>query len=215
MDEQTLIILIVIGSILLISALLAVMFFVRRTVTVTVAGFYWFRKVQLEHYIWVEESSHYGFPAGSRNQVKTTERYQSYEQIRTEARTIVINGKMQMSTQAVYGYVTRTRTKYTYEIQKWVDSRALDTEGEERATLSWPHYSLDRETFERVKKTWEKYLVFFQNAKGKQYKRKLPEEEWIALDDLAIYRLKVNLFGQVKESTLSTEQQAEMPEPMV
>ncbi len=186
-------------------------FFIRRTVIATIAGFFWERKVLLEHYVWQQETSHTGYPDGSRNRQRTTESYQSYELIRYETRTTTTNGNTSTTTEPVYGYVPRSRTKYIYEIQRWIDSRELMAKGEERVTLHWPAYILDRSTKEREKRKWEKYQVFFQTAKGKRYKQDLPKTDWTALDDKATYILKVNIFGQVMHFAPDAKQLAAMP----
>jgi hypothetical protein len=177
---------------------------------ITVAGFSWERKVLLEHFAWVQETSYTGFPAGSRNHHSTTEQYQSYEVVRHDTRTTVVNGTTTTTTQPVYGFVSHTRRKYTYEIQKWAKSRELLAEGEERATLHWPAYTLDRSTQERVKSVQEKYLVHFQSAKGKKYRQTLPEAEWTALDDQSTYTLKMSVFGHITHISPSTQQLAQM-----
>lgn len=116
MDGQTLLLLTFLGCLLLICALITVGFLVKRTVSATVAGFSWSRKVFLEHYIWVEDSSYTGFPAGSRNQREDLESYQSYEFVRTETRTTTIGDQTTTTSEPVYEFVTHWRTKYTYEI---------------------------------------------------------------------------------------------------
>ncbi len=93
--------------------------------------------------------------------------------------------------------VPHWRTKYTYEIQQWRDSRELLAKGEKRAGLHWPQYTLDPDTQERVRATREEYQVRFQTAKGKQYTSALPQSEWAALDEQAAYRLRVTLLGRV------------------
>lgn len=211
MNEQAIITFAILGGFLLVCALVVVAFSVRRTLIATIERFSWKRKVFLEHYIWVQETSSSGFPTGSRNQQRGIEHYHSYEYIRTDTKTTWVNGRATTTTQPVYGYVTRSRTKYTYEIQKWIKSREPLAEGEGRATLHWPTYILDSTTQERVKKTQEKYLVVFQTAKGKTYKRALSETDWTALDDTSTYLLKVNLFGQIMQCLPSAEQIAEMP----
>jgi hypothetical protein len=211
MDEQTIIMLAIIGSVLLISALVLAAFLMRRTVSATIEGFSWLRKVLLEHYIWVHDSSYSGFPAGSRNQQRKIESYQSYERISSSTTTTTVNGVTSTTTQPVYGFVPRWRTKYTYEIQKWLRSRELLAKGEERATLHWPTFVLDHSTLERVEKTEEKYLVFFRTTKGKIYRRKLTAADWVALDETSTYILSVNLFGRVRHMSAGTEQIATMP----
>lgn len=212
MDGQTIITLAIIAGFILLFASLIVAFFVRRTVTATVASFSWSRKVFLEHYIWVQESSYSGFPTGSRNQHSQVESYQSYEFLRNETTTTQVNGQTTTTTRPVYSFVTRWRTKYSYEIQRWVNSRELQAEGKQRATLRWPSYTLNPDTQERVKKTQERYLVFFQTIKGKTYEQTMPESEWAFLDEKSSYTLKVNLFGQLREYTANTEQVAALPQ---
>ncbi len=202
MDAQAIISLTIIGIffLLLIAAL-----FVRRTIVATITGFSWKRKVFLEHYIWVDETSYTGFPEGSRKQQRTTERYQSYQQISTQTNTTTVNGVTTTTTQPVYGFVWRTRTKYTYEIQRWVESRML-VASEDNHSAYWPSYTLDASTSEREKETEERYIVHFQTAKGKTYQRELPESEWAALDEHTTCTLKVDLFGQVKRFTATAQQ---------
>lgn len=67
--------------------LILVFLLVRRTIVTTIEGFSWQRKVWLEHYIWVEESSDVGYPEGSRNQHSTTELYFSYEMTHYDSTT--------------------------------------------------------------------------------------------------------------------------------
>lgn len=212
MDAQTLYLLAILGGLLLICALIAAGFLIKRTVSVTVAGFSWYRKVFLEHYIWVSKSSYSGFPEGSRNRAKHTESYQSYEHVRTEMRTTTVNGQTTTTAEPVYGFVTRWRTKYTYEIQQWQPSRTLVAEGEERAGVHWPSYKLDTSTRERVSDQEEQYLIIFQTPKGKQYKREMNEAAWGDFDENDAYTLKVNLFGQVKRVEFNPEQLVEMTE---
>ncbi len=114
--------------------------------------------------------------------------------------TTQVNGVPSTTTQPVYGSVRKKRTKYEtymYEIQRWFKSRELIAEGNERNNVHWPHYTLDSSTLERIEKTKETYLVFFQTAKGKQYQQKLPESDWNALDDTMEYELRVNLYGKI------------------
>jgi hypothetical protein len=188
---------IVIASIFLLSAIALVPLFIHRTITATIAGFSWTRKIFFEHCLWVEETSHSGFPDGSINQESHIETYYSYEVVSYNTQTTQINGVTSTTTQPVYGNVPRTRRKYTYEIQRWFKSRELVAEGEEHNDVHWPHYTLDSSTSERVEATKETYLVFFQTAKGKQYQQKLSESDWNALDDTMEYALRVNLYGKI------------------
>ena len=209
MDAQTIFLLAIAGGLLLICALITAGLLIKRTISVTVAGFSWYRKIILEHYIWVEESSYSGFPAGSRNQRKRRESYQSYEFLRTETRTTTVNGQTTTTSNPVYGFVTRWRTKYSYEIQRWRDSRIVVAEDQTRTNVHWPSYTLDASTQEREKNRKEQYLVYFQTAKGKQYKRKMQESAWRDLDAEVPYILRVNLFGQIKRVEFSSEQQVQ------
>jgi hypothetical protein len=208
MDAQTIIPLAIIGVSLLF---VVVALFIRRTVAATIERFSWKRNVLLEHYVWVQKTSYRGYPNGSRNHQSATESYQSYEVIGHATRTTVVDGTTTMTTDPVYGFVSRTRTKYTYEIQKWVNSSEHVAKGDERATLAWPAYTLDSDTQERVKRTQGKYLVFFKSIKGKIYKLELPEADWTALDDKSAYTLKLDVFGQIKRFLPNREQVAGMP----
>jgi hypothetical protein len=209
MDIQTIFLFATVGILLLLAI---ATLFIRRTIMVTVERFSWERRVVLEAYVWMEESSHIGYPDGSRNHQKTTEHYQSYEVVRHETRSTTMNGNTTTTTQPVYGFVPRTRTKYSYELQRWVKSRELQAAGEERSTLHWPAYIPDNSQLEQEKSRQEKYLVFFRTPKGKTYKYKLSEAAWAALDDTAIHILKVTIFGQIMEIIPAEKQVAEMPE---
>ena len=92
MDEQTILLLALAGCLLLLIALIIAALLIRRTITATIEGFYWFRKILFEHYIWVKDSSYWGFPSGSRNQYKKTESHQVYEVIRHDTITTQQNG---------------------------------------------------------------------------------------------------------------------------
>ncbi len=188
---------IIIASMVLIVALALLPAFIRRTVIATIKGFSWTRKVLLEQHIWVEESSYSGFPEGSRNQQSTVETYYVSEIISYNTQTTQINGVTSTTTTPVYGSVRKKRTKYTYEIQEWLHSRTLVSEGSEHNDVYWPRYTLDHSTSERISDTKETYQVFFQTAKGKQYKRQLSESDWNALDDTIDYELRVNLYGKI------------------
>ena len=212
MDVQTLLLLAILGGLLLICALIVVGLLVKRRVNVTVAGFSWYRKVFLEHYIWMSESSYDGFPEGSRNQAQQPESYQSYEFLRTETRTTTVDGQTTTTSEPVYGYVTRWRTRYTYEIQRWQPSRTAVAEGDKRPGVHWPSYTLDTSTHERVRDQKEQYLVLLQSTRGKQYKRELQEAAWYDFDEKATYSLKVNLFGQIKRVEFSPEQLVDVQE---
>lgn len=212
MDGQTILLFAFLGVLLLLCAFIIAGFFVTRTVKTTVAGFSWFRNIFLEHYIWVKGSSYTGFPMGSRNQAQHRESYQSYEFSHTEMHTTTVNGQTTTTSTPVYHYVTRWRTKYTYEIQQWQPSRTLVAEGKERAGVHWPAYTLDASTWERIRDRQERYLVLLQAAKGKQYKREMNEAAWHDFDEQASYLLKVNLFGQVKRVEYNPEQLVEIEE---
>lgn len=212
MDAQTVLLVAILGGLLLIGILITVGFLVKLTVSATIAGFSWNRKVFLEHYIWVEDSSYTGFPAGSRNQREDLESYQSYEFVRTETRTTTIGDQTTTTSEPVYEFVTRWRTKYTYEIQQWQPSRTLLAQGEERAGVHWPSYTLDASTQERVKDQKEQYLAIFQMPKGKHATRELQEAAWYDFDEQAPYLLKINLFGQIKRVEYSPEQLIEVVE---
>lgn len=210
MNGQTILMFVLLGGFLLIFALVVIAFCVGRTVSARIEGFSWFRKLFLEHYIWVQASSYSGFPSGSRKQHSEVESYQSLEHVRDDTITTTsADGQTITTTQPVSEFVTRSRTKYSYEIQEWVKSRGLLAKGRERATVHWPAYVLDRSTHEQVESTQEQYLVHFQTAKGKKYQRALPETDWAALDDQSIYLLKVNMFGHILNVTPS--QTAKMP----
>src|SRR5579871_116490 len=186
---------IVIAGVLLLTLILLL---VRRTVVATVAGFFWQRKVGLEQYLWVEESSYSGYPEESRNQHSKSEMYSSYEVTRQETTTTTnADGTTATTTRPVYEMVPHWRTKYLYEIQRWRDSRELLAKGDTRTDVHWPQYTLDPQTQERVCDTREEYQVRFQTAKGKQYTYELPESEWAAFDEHEAYRLRVSLLGKV------------------
>lgn len=208
MDTQLLISIAIIGAILLLALLLLL---VRRTVVASIASFHWQRKVVLEHYIWVEESSYDGYPDGSRNQDSTTETYFVNEVVRYDTHTTTdASGNSSTTTTPVFEMVPRRRTKYMYEIQEWCQSRELLAEGD-RTNLHWPAYTLDAHTQERVQDTTEKYLVFFQTTKGKQYQHELPLSEWKALDEHSAYQLRLTLYGQVTRFIPLPMQAAVMP----
>jgi hypothetical protein len=196
MDIQLIILIAVASAILLLTVALLL---VRRTVMATIAGFSWQRKVFLEHFIWVEEDSTWGYPKGSRNQRSEMESYQSYELLRHDTITTTdANGNTTTTSQPVYGFVTRSRIRYRYEIQKWRRSRIKVAEGNDHIA-HWPLYTLDKSTQERIEKTKENYQVCFQTPKGKTYQRKLPESEWAALDEQTTYKLRVTLYGGVTD----------------
>lgn len=196
MDAQAILWLAILAVFLLLALWLV---FYRRTVVATVAGFSWERRIFLEQRAWVEESSLSGFPEGSRNQRRTRESYQSYEFMRSEARTTTdATGKTTTTMQPVYGWVTRWRTKYLYEIQRWVESRQLDASEENRQPY-WPAYDLDKSVSERVRDRQEQYLVHYRSARGKQFQRKLPEDAWSQVDEKETYVLKTNVFGRITQ----------------
>jgi hypothetical protein len=201
MPIQMIILLALAGVFLLLA--LAALFF-RRTVATTIDGFSWKRIVFLEHYVWVEETSYQGFPEGSRNQRTTTERYMQYQQTGMQTQTTVTNGVTTTTNVPVYGFVPHTRTKYTYEVQRWVPSCELEASGNTRITY-WPPYKLNSTTSERVAETEEHYVVRFRSAKGHIYQRELPEPEWLALDKKATYTLKVTIFGRITDILPGTE----------
>lgn len=194
-------------------ALLLLFLLIRRTIIATISGFSWQRKVWLKHFVWVEENSYSGYPDGSRKHRSTRERYQSYQVVRVETRTTSdANGNTSTTSQPVYAWVTKYRTKYTYEFQRWRKSRELLAEGNDRNNVYWPRYTLDETTQEQIDKTRESYEVFFQTAKGKQYSRELAQNEWNALDEQATYRLRVTLYNRITNMTPESIQPVVMPE---
>lgn len=194
MDAQLITTLAIVSAIFILALIFLL---IRRTVAAHITGFSWQRKVELEQYIWVEESSYWGYPEGSRNQHSTTETYFTYE-VTSYNTTTTHNpdGTTSTTTEPVYSMVPHSRTVYKYEIQRWCKSRDVIAEEDSRNPY-WPHYTLSTQPQERVRTTKEKYLVHFQTEKGKQYRRKLPESEWAALDDHMPYRLRVTLYGKV------------------
>ena len=208
MDVPTILLLAILGVCLL---LVLGALFIRRTVVATVAGFSWERQVFLEKYVWVEESSLGGFPEGSQNQRTTRESYQSYEFVRSETRTITgANGQTTTTTEPVYQWVTRWRTKYLYEIQRWVDSRQPASSGEDRKPY-WPAYVLDESISEQVRNRQEKYLVHYRSARGKRFQREMPEDAWSQVDEKETYKLKTDVFGRVKQVEHDQEMPVAMP----
>jgi hypothetical protein len=204
MDTQLIIAISVVSLILLITLIFLL---VRRTVVAKLVGYTWQRKVWLEHYIWVKESSYGGYPKGSRNQTSKRETYYSNEIISYNTQTTHnADGTPSTTTVPVYGIVPHQRTKYFYEIQRWQDSRELLSEGGKQSNVYWPPYTLNVSTSERIRKTKEIYLVFFQSAKGKTYKRQLPESEWTTLDEQSTYRLRITLYGKVTQIAPATTQ---------
>jgi hypothetical protein len=190
--------LIIFASIFFLIVILALLpMLIHRTIIATIAGFSWTRKVLLEQYLWVEESSYSGFPDESRNQQSNVEIYNSYQIVSYNTKTTQVNGITSTTTEPVYGDVPKRRTKYTYEIQEWVHSRTLVAEGNEHNSVHWPHYTLDHSTSERIEDTKETYHVFFQTAKGRQYQQNLAERDWNALNDTMEYALRVNLYGKI------------------
>ena len=201
---------IIVMSVLLALILLSLL--IRRTITATISGFSWQRKVFLKHFVWVEESSYSGYPDGSINQRSAEESYLSYEFTRTRTKiTTDADGSTSTTTEPVYEFVTRYRTKYTYEIQRWRKSREVLAEGDDHVNVYWPDYTLDETTQEQIDKTRETYQVFFQTAKGKQYRRELTQDAWDALDEQATYRLRVTLYGKVTDITPELTQAMMMP----
>jgi len=186
---------------------------IRRTIIATIAGFSWQRIIYLKHFIWVKESSYSDYPDGSRNRTSAEESYLSYEF--THTRTHIhtdINGNTSTSTEPVYAWVTKYRTKYTYEIQRWRRSREVLAEGDDRNYVYWPDYTLDETTLEQIDTTREIYQVFFQAAKGKLYSRELTQDEWADLNEQATYRLRVTLYGIVTDITPEPTQAMVTPE---
>lgn len=208
MDVQTMLLLAILGAVLLL--VLGMVLF-RRTVVATVEGFSWERHVFLAKKVWVEESSLGGFPEGSRNQRSTRESYQSYELARHETRTTTdANGNTTTTTVPVYEWVTRWRTKYVYEIQHWMDSRQL-VSSEQNRNPYWPAYALNESVSERVSNTKEKYLVHLQSAKGKQFRREMPEEAWTQFDEKQTYMVKADIFGHIRRVELDQKLPVELP----
>ena len=202
MDAQTILLLAILGVVLLLA--LMVVFF-RRTVVATVEGFSWERQVFLEKEDWVEESSLEGFPEGSRNQRSTRESYQSYQFVRQDIRTTTdANGNTTTNTVPVYEWVTHWRTRYLYEIQRWMDSRHLVSSEQNRKPY-WPSYTLDESVSEQVRNTKEKYLVHLRSARGKQFRREMPEDAWDQFDEKKTYVLKTDIFGHVRRVELDQE----------
>lgn len=194
MDTRTITIVVCVN---VIHLLVLIFLLIRRTQIARIAGFSWQRKVELEHYIWMQESSYEGYPEGCRNQYSTTETDYTYEVTGHNTKTTQNpDGTTSTTTEPVYSMVPHIRTKYIYEIQQWCKSRDVIARGDDHNPF-WPQYDLDLLTHERVRATEEKYLVHFQTEKGKQYQHKLPESEWTALDDQIAYRLRLTLYGQV------------------
>ena len=212
MDAQTILLLTLLGVFLLL--VLGVVFF-RRTLVATVEGFSWERQVFLEKSVWVEESSLGGFPEGSRNQHRTTESYQSSEVVRHETRTTTdANGNTTTTTVPVSEWVTHWRTRYLYEIQRWIDSRQLVSSEQNRKPY-WPSYVLDERVSERVCHTKEKYLVHFRSAKGKQFRREMPEDAWAHFDEKETYVVKTTVFGRITRVEPDLDLPASGQEPPV
>lgn len=211
MDETTITLLFLIGFVFLCT-LLIIAIRVYRTVTATFAGFSWSRKVFLEHSIWIAKQSYAGFPADSRHQYTRQEVSLSSEYTHTRTNTRWENGQMITTSEPVYEMVSRWKTVYHYEIQAWQSSRTLEANGTERTTRSWPTYTLDLSCQERVQNTSEQYLLLFHTARGKHYRKELPEAAWLAFDEAATYTLKVNLFGRIKDFSPDKEEGIEIPQ---
>lgn len=166
---------ILIASIFLLLVLALLPLFIHRTIIATITGFSWTRKVFLEHCLWVEETSYWGFPEGSINQQSRIEIYNSYEVVSYNTQTTQINGVTSTSTQPVYGNVARRRRKYTYEIQRWFKSRELVAEGEQHNDVHWPHYTLDSSTSEKSRPQKRPTWRFFRRQKANNINKSSPK----------------------------------------
>jgi hypothetical protein len=110
----------------------------------------------------------------------------------------------------VYEWRTRWRTKYLYEIQRWIDSRQPASSGEDRNPY-WPAYVLDESVSERVRNRQEKYLVHYRSARGKHFQRQMPEDAWSQVDEKETYKLKTNVFGHITQVEPDQELPMVMP----
>ena len=173
-----------------------------RPVVATIEGFSWERRVVFERSAWVKESSYQGFPDGSRNQETEVE---TYDKPIWGTRSHVESDYRQDSTHSyivydsvIEGHIKSKRTKYTYEIHKWIPGKRL-VKGRNRTGVSWPSSPLNEEIPERVSHTQELYWVFLRTKTRGTYPLQLAESDWKALDEKATYVLRLTLSGRAKQ----------------
>jgi hypothetical protein len=184
----------------------------RRTMPATVTRLTWQRSINIERWQTVEESD-WSVPSGGRelrnySAIHHWERYVSgSHQVCTMKTT---NGKVAQSCSTELTYSSRAvyRTKYDYQIERWIVVRAPTRQGVNNAPV-WPDVS-DLHTSpaltigdERAGAQVARYTVELQ-ASGAPYAIDLPQAQWAAYRPGEPCRLVVTLFNRPVECGVSS-----------
>jgi hypothetical protein len=179
---------------------LAVYFLFLRTSEVVgiVTAHSWERTIQIEALVPVQEEG-WDVPPGAR---VLDEREALYEtrQVAVGERTYVCgqrdlgNGFFEdvECTEPVYEQEEIYRTRYRYEIQRWVPVRTSQAASND-GNAFWPQFSLSSN--ERTGPQSEVYRLHFDASDGNTYDIEVSYEEWTRLQDGEDVVLEVNAFG--------------------
>lgn len=96
----------------------------------------------------------------------------------------------------VYRSEPRYATRYSYDIERWVFSRKLDTSGSDHEAF-WASFTLASN--EREQSRYEKYIVKFTDKDEKSYSYQCGLDEWLTFRDGQSRLIKVNRLGIVTE----------------
>lgn len=92
----------------------------------------------------------------------------------------------------VYRQVPVYQTLYTYEVDRWTDTRLAQAGGDDHRAY-WPETALAAN--EREGERGERYQIVFVDEDGNRYPMDFDEEEWLTFEAGGSYQLKVNQLG--------------------
>jgi hypothetical protein len=175
------------------------LFMITKEVTATITGFSWERTIAVEAYRTVTESG-WSVPAGGR---KISERQEKYDtrRIKTGTETYSCgqrdlgNGHFQEKrcTRDTYREEPIYKTKYIYEIERWVTDHTERATGKDHKPY-WPRVSLASQKQREGGRT-ETYTVYFKDEKQKTYKLNPSLSDWQTYEIGEKRKIKVNMLG--------------------
>ncbi len=212
-----------IGGGIIFFVLIAIFVFKTHEEPVTAVGFLWERSVAIEAYRTVHEED-WDVPTGGRltgehraihHYDKVIDHYRDVpKQVQTGTKRVKCgtrdlgNGHFEdkMCDEPVYTKVTEKeavyrdepvhRTKYEYDIERWVAARTDRSRGSDQKPY-WPESDLASN--ERQAGRGEKYSVLFQDQKGQTYNFDYPEPQWKNFGRGKQYAGTFSVFGSLRD----------------
>ena len=95
----------------------------------------------------------------------------------------------------IYVWEAVYRTKYYYEIEKWLFERNTKTNGSNTIEPYWGEEDSGMKSDEQISSRYEKYFILVVDSKEKEQSITIPYLQWSELHVGQVVKVKVNIFG--------------------